>query len=65
MYSAVMAFGVACTWAASSPWAWLGVVMLVAVLATKASFEERWMLAAHPGYADYRARTWRFLPGIV
>jgi protein-S-isoprenylcysteine O-methyltransferase Ste14 len=39
--------------------------MLVAVLAMKASSEERWMLAEHSGYADYRARTWRFLPGIV
>ena len=65
MYSAVMACGLACAWAGSSPWGWLGIVMLVAVLVTKASFEERWMLAEHPGYADYQKRTWRFLPGIV
>lgn len=65
MYTAVMAFGLACALAARSPWGWFGVLLLVAVLATKASLEERWMLAEHPGYADYRARTWRFLPGIV
>ena len=65
MYSAVMACGLACAWADSSRWVWLGIVMLVAVLATKASFEERWMLAEHPGYAAHQKRTGRFLPGIV
>jgi protein-S-isoprenylcysteine O-methyltransferase Ste14 len=34
------------------------------MLVTKATVEERWMLAAHPGYAAYRERTRRFLPGI-
>jgi len=64
MYTAVMACGLACASAATSPWGWLGIAALVAVLATKATFEERWMLAAHPGYAAYRARTQRFVPGI-
>ena len=64
MYTAVMACGLACASAATSSWGWLGVAALVAVLATKATFEERWMLAAHPGYAAYRARTRRFVPGI-
>ena len=36
-----------------------------AVLATKAMFEERWMLLEHPEYAAYRARTKRFLPGLL
>lgn len=65
MYTAVIACGLACAWAGSSLWGWSGVVALVAVLATKARFEERWMLAGHPGYAAYRTRTWRFLPGIL
>jgi protein-S-isoprenylcysteine O-methyltransferase Ste14 len=30
---------------------------------TKATFEERWMLTAHPAYAAYQAGTYRFLPG--
>ena len=64
MYTAVMACGLACAWAGSSLWGWPGLAVLVAVLATKARFEERWMLAGHPGYAAYRTRTWRFLPGI-
>ncbi|MDZ7590074.1 MAG: methyltransferase [Rubrivivax sp.] len=65
MYTAVMACAAACAWAAASPWAGLAAVVLVAVLATKAHFEERWMLQRHPAYAGYRARTRRFLPFIV
>ena len=64
MYSAVIAFGLACAWSAASRWAWLAVAALVAVLLVKAAYEERWMLQAHPGYADYRRRTRRFLPGL-
>lgn len=65
MYTAVIACGAAGAWAAGSAWAWLGAAALVAVLATKAHFEERWMLQCHPGYADYRRGTWRFLPFIA
>lgn len=65
MYTAVMACGLACAWAASSFWGWPGLAALVAVLAVKARFEERWMLAGHTEYAAYRSRTWRFLPGIL
>ena len=31
----------------------------------KAAVEERWMLVAHPGYQAYRARTKRFVPGVI
>ena len=65
MYTAVIVCGLACASAATSPWGWLGVAALVAVLATKATFEERWMLAVHPDYAAYRERTRRFVPGIL
>lgn len=65
MYTAVIACGSACAWAAASTWAWLPAAALVAVLAVKAHVEERWMLQQHTGYADYRARTRRFLPFIV
>jgi len=65
MYSAVIACGLACARAGSSLWGWSGVVALVAVLATKARFEERWMITKHQGYAAYRAHTWRFLPWIL
>lgn len=64
MYSAVIAFGLACAWSGAAPWAWLLFGALVAVLLIKAAYEERWMLLAHPGYAAYRKRTRRFLPGL-
>lgn len=38
---------------------------LAAVLATKARLEERWMTQLHPAYADYAARTRRFVPGLI
>ena len=65
MYTAVIACAAACAWAVGSAWAWLAAVALVAVLAVKAHFEERWMLQWHPGYDAYRRRTRRFLPFIV
>lgn len=65
MYTAVIALGAACAWAAASAWAWLAAVALVAVLAVKAHFEERWMQQQHPGYAEYRSRTRRFLPFVI
>ena len=65
MYSAILVCGLACAWAAASPWAWAAEALLAAVLSVKAGFEERWMLAAHPDYAAYRARTRRFVPWLV
>ena len=65
MYTAVIACGAACAWAAGSAAAWATAAALVAVLAIKAHFEERWMLQWHPGYAAYRRRTRRFLPFVV
>jgi protein-S-isoprenylcysteine O-methyltransferase Ste14 len=64
MYSAVIVCGVAAAWAADSWPAWLSAAILAAVLVAKAVLEERWMLLEHPGYAAYRARTRRFVPGV-
>ncbi|MDP1535343.1 MAG: isoprenylcysteine carboxylmethyltransferase family protein [Rubrivivax sp.] len=64
MYSAVLLGAAGCAWAAATPWGWIAGAALALVLAVKASFEERWLLDAHPGYADYRRRSWRFVPGV-
>jgi protein-S-isoprenylcysteine O-methyltransferase Ste14 len=64
MYTALIACAGSAVWARPSPWDWLGAAALVAVLLVKAAFEERWMQVEHPGYAAYRARTWRFVPGL-
>ena len=64
MYTSVLGAGLACAWAGQSVWAWLSLAALALVLAVKAHYEEQWMLAAHSGYAAYRVRTWRVLPGV-
>ena len=62
MYTSVGCFAAGCAAAAGPIPAWAAAVMLVAVLTGKAVLEERWMVEAHPGYADYQRRSWRFLP---
>lgn len=64
MYSSVLLGGAACAMAAGGGAGWACWAALAAVLGAKAALEERWLLAQHPGYADYRARTARFLPGV-
>jgi len=64
MYLAVLLFTAAFA-AAGDAWQWLAWAALVAVLFAKARREERGMALAHPGYADYRARTRAILPFIL
>jgi len=64
MYSAVLLVAVGCAWVSASPWAVLELALLAAVLTVKAALEERWMLAQHAGYAAYRLRSRRFIPGL-
>jgi len=64
MYTAVLTIGLGASWAANSWCSRLVWLALLAVLVCKALLEEDWMLATHPGYAAYSARTARFLPGI-
>lgn len=65
MYSAVLLCGAGCAWAAATPLALVALGVLALVLVAKAELEERWLLQAHPGYADYRRRTRRFVPGLL
>ena len=65
MYTAVIACSLAAAWGGASPWGWLAATALIAVLAIKALLEERWILAVHPDYSAYRARTRRFIPGLL
>jgi protein-S-isoprenylcysteine O-methyltransferase Ste14 len=65
MYSSVGCFGGGCVIAARSLESVLAMLLLVAVLVVKSELEERWMAEAHPGYAAYRHRTWRFVPWVL
>lgn len=64
MYLAVMLFMAAFA-AAGDAWQWPAWAALGAVLFAKARREERAMALAHPGYADYRARTRAILPFVL
>lgn len=64
MYTSVLSAGAGAAAAAGGTPAWLGVLLLVVVLGVKAALEERWMIQVHPGYADYRRRSHRFVPGL-
>lgn len=48
------------SWANAGLW-----VLFVAVQATRAVLEERKLVRATPGYAEYRVRTWMFVPFVV
>ncbi len=65
MYTAVSLFGLACALTLGSGLAWLLWLLLSLVLLVKALLEERWMTALHPDYAQYQARTRRFIPFIL
>ena len=45
-----------------TPWRWLALVALIAVLRVKAGVEERHLAAMHPGYDDYARSRKRFVP---
>ena len=48
------------------PTIWLAgaAAMVIIFLFFKARLEEELLLAAYPGYAAYRAKTWGLLPGL-
>jgi protein-S-isoprenylcysteine O-methyltransferase Ste14 len=64
MYSALLLAGLGAAWIASTALGWAALVALAAVLVLKARVEEAAMLRVHAGYAAYRARTRRFVPGL-
>ncbi len=64
MYSAVLLGAAAMALLAPPLAGWLAWGTLLAVLLVKAALEERWMIDAHPGYAAYRQKSRRLVPGL-
>ena len=64
MYTGLMVGGLGLALLGASVWHITVWVALVLLLAGKARWEERMLVAAHPDYAGYAARVGRFLPGI-
>jgi protein-S-isoprenylcysteine O-methyltransferase Ste14 len=48
-----------------APWSWAIAAVVVALLWIRSHFEEQVLASAYPEYGEYRARTKRFIPGIV
>ena len=44
---------------------YVGTLVIALFFEGKTRLEERWLVGAYPGYADYAARTGKFLPGIA
>lgn len=64
IYSGLMLGGLGLALVGASVWhgvAWLALVLL---LAAKARWEERMLVAQHPDYRAYGARVGRFIPGV-
>lgn len=47
------------------PWAGLLAIVVMALQVVRSMFEERVLSEAYPEYAAYRARTKRFIPGVI
>lgn len=47
------------------PWAGLVAIAVIALLVIRSHFEEGVLSAAYPEYAAYRAKTARFIPGVI
>jgi protein-S-isoprenylcysteine O-methyltransferase Ste14 len=47
------------------PWALLLLAVVIALQVARSHFEEQVLGEAFPEYAAYRARTWRFIPGVI
>jgi protein-S-isoprenylcysteine O-methyltransferase Ste14 len=64
IYAGLMAAGLGWSGITRSLPAFVVAVLLAAFLDTKARREEAWLLDRYEGYADYRRRSKRFLPGV-
>jgi protein-S-isoprenylcysteine O-methyltransferase Ste14 len=64
IYAGLMLAGIGWSVLTASLPAFGVALLLAAFLDTKARREEAWLLDHYPGYADYRRRSKRFVPGI-
>lgn len=64
IYAGVIAVALGWAFFVVSPLALLVAVLLAAWLDLKSRREEAWLVERHPGYAEYRGRTARFVPGL-
>jgi protein-S-isoprenylcysteine O-methyltransferase Ste14 len=49
----------------AAPWSWVLAAAVLALLWIRSHYEEQVLEAAYPEYGAYRARTKRFIPGVL
>ena len=49
----------------AAPWSWAVALVVLALLWIRSHFEEQVLAEAYPEYDAYRARTKRFIPGVI
>jgi protein-S-isoprenylcysteine O-methyltransferase Ste14 len=49
----------------AAPWSWVLALVVLALLWIRSHFEEQVLAEAYPEYGAYRARTKRFVPGLL
>ena len=49
----------------AAPWSWAIALVVLALLWIRSHFEEQVLAEAYPEYDAYRARTKRFIPGVI
>ena len=49
----------------AAPWAWIIAAIVAALLCIRSHFEEQVLVENFPEYGAYRARTKRFIPGVI
>ena len=64
MYSCLVLICLGVAVGSGALWCYFAVVALAVFFGVKARFEERYLLGAYPGYAEYAARTGKFVPGV-
>jgi len=64
MYVAVVLVCLGLAVGSGALWCYVTVVVLCVFFDLKARVEERYLMAAYEGYAEYAARTGKFVPGV-
>jgi len=65
IYTGVMLACLGAAIGAGTVLAYAATVAVMAFFEAKTRLEERWLLGAYDGYAEYAARTGKFVPGIA
>jgi protein-S-isoprenylcysteine O-methyltransferase Ste14 len=49
----------------AAPWSWVLALLVVILLWIRSHFEEQVLAGTYPEYVAYRAKTARFIPGLI